>query len=82
MFLTEAEAKKKFCPNFIDVNCPGSECMAWRWERKDGMTIGRCLGDGCGRDVSQHELYEEGSPCCAAPIRKEGFCGLARKPEE
>ena len=31
MILTEKEAKEKFCPNFLDVRCPGSECMAWRW---------------------------------------------------
>lgn len=31
MFVTEEEAKTKWCPA-DHTNCVGSSCMAWRWE--------------------------------------------------
>ena len=38
MFMTEAEAKKKLCPQGPDsegYNCAASNCMAWRWGYQD-----------------------------------------------
>ena len=52
MNLTEKEAKEKYCPNFIDVHCPGTECMAWRWDesvpyRVEPMNLEEMKGSDC-----------------------------------
>ena len=70
MYLTEEEAKKKWCSevddrlaNGIDISntCLASKCMKWRTgAHRNGCTATKCY-KGCGYG--------------------KGYCGLAGKPE-
>jgi hypothetical protein len=75
MYVTQKEAAAaKVCP-ILNMNCIGSKCMAWRWEKEDRWEE-RC--SDYAAEVQQG-LYHSGSP---KTLDRQGYCGLAGKPED
>lgn len=70
MFLTEDEAKDKFCcSQTVGYRCIGSQCMAWRWEWSSKAYKSR-----------QDFLKEH--PLVTDDVEYRGFCGLAGRPTQ
>lgn len=78
--MTEAEAKKKYCP-MVDWakrypghsgKCMGSACMMWRWEE---TTHG---GDNIGKDWYKWRYIDNYDPALEGVSKtNQGYCGLA-----
>ena len=56
MISTEKEAKAKYCPMHVKLNCIGSDCMWWTWipvnrfasiEEQEKTPTGYCGGMKC-----------------------------------
>jgi len=95
MFLTEAEAERKFCPMPNCHTCTGSRCMAWRWlEMPVQIVIEDTEKDKRPVGVSENWEWEEALVVCnnknpisgwVEPLqetlkRRRGYCGMAGKP--
>lgn len=81
--MTEAEAKRKWCPMINADNlsalhdgpsgkprsaCIGSACMMWRWQKKSAVKFNY----NTGQFFNPAPLNDDGN--------LRGFCGLAGKP--
>jgi hypothetical protein len=74
MFLTEEEAKEKFCPaprSLFHACCVGSKCMAWKREVKLFLKDGRERRSWGMPDPDDYEYRRTG----------KGYCSLAGSPE-
>lgn len=80
--MTEEEAKTKWCPfgrpeTAATDRCIGSACMAWRWKPQLWEHVS--AGSPPSTYVAKEETDGYGRKGKAIP--REGFCGLAGRPE-
>jgi hypothetical protein len=79
MFLTEAEARTKWCPHAV-----ASHTDPRRGFRKGHVfddNCFACIASGCSQwRAALKPVYDDGQPCGTAPTDK-GYCGLAGRPE-
>ncbi len=79
-FMTEDEAKTKWCPNVRFVACASDDLIPNRAENLSGDAT-RCIGSGCmAWRQTDNETFPCGPGMKETPSKPAGYCGLAGRP--